>query len=174
MINTSQNHLQNDCRITENTTWQIDMLNINNKREATLFWGFACREFNTYYPLPNDYKETKKIIFEAFSDEADNKDALSKTINSLNSICSLYHINDNYISWFKQNNERLINWIWFIIFNSKSLYTLYNNLNEILCKNNRYAINIEDIVNSGNSSRDNIIKKIQVKGKTIFNQRENR
>lgn len=60
MINTSQNHLQNDCRITENTTWQIDMLNINNKREATLFWGFACREFNTYYPLPNDYKETKK------------------------------------------------------------------------------------------------------------------
>lgn len=141
------------------------MLNINNKREATLFWGFTCREFNTYYPLPNDYKETKQIIYDILLDKHDSEDSLSNTINSLNSICSLYHLNDNDISWFKQNNERLINWIWFTIYNSRDLYTLYKNLNEILNKNNRYAIKIEGIENSENSSRDNIIIKFKLNEK---------
>lgn len=130
-------------------------LKIRNKREAVFCWGYLCREFNGFTELPNDLNSAKdKILttlerYQIKTGEIIEDDIISKCSESL--------LTDNEIVWINDNDDRLINWLWYTI---KSYTSIYNLLHDITKKN--YYPMPESIRQKNNSNMEDILDKFNL------------
>ncbi|WP_413522470.1 hypothetical protein [Photobacterium phosphoreum] len=112
---------------------------INNKRKYSFYWYYIHPMTNSLIDVMpqyiNPHMSTALIKAQTIilikgknktNNEQQNKELANIILNKIEELYNQSLLHENELIWIKQNNNRLTNWLWFLIINNRNALTLFH------------------------------------------------